>query len=160
MSPTKKDLNLREAEKYPKIYLYRRIVQSKLFIDENYAKRIELDDMSDEAYFSKFHFIRLFKKIYGMTPHQYLRVLRIQRAMQLLQAGTSVTDTCFSVGFESVTSFSGLFSSIVGQSPSTYLQQQLSIRLEILKTPLKFVPGCFASKSGWWKKSHFEDAQG
>jgi AraC-like DNA-binding protein len=144
-------------DQYPKVYLYRRIVQAKLFIDTNFATSIDLDSIADEAYFSKFHFIRLFKKIYGKTPHQYLIVLRIEKAMRLLQAKMPVTDACFSVGFESVSSFSGLFKRIVGLTPSAYLVQQQQIKRQILKNPLQFVPGCFAEKNGWTEKSNFEE---
>ena len=147
------------TEFYPKIYLYRRIVQAKLFIDDNYSENIDLDNIADEAYFSKFHFIRLFKKIYGKTPHKYLTVVRIERAMQLLRTDVPVTDVCFSVGFESLSSFSGLFKRIVGISPSAYLLQQQKIKVQILKTPLSFIPNCFAEKKGWMKKSNFEEAK-
>jgi AraC-like DNA-binding protein len=136
-------------EQYSKVYLYRRIVQAKLFIDSNYADNIDLDSISGEAYFSKFHFIRQFKKIYGKTPHQYLTVVRIERAIQLLRADNSVSEACFSVGFESLSSFSGLFKRIVGLTPSAYLAQQKQIKAQIFKTPLQFIPGCFAEKSGW-----------
>jgi AraC-like DNA-binding protein len=141
---------------YPKVYLYRRIVQAKLYIDENYAESIALVNISDEAYFSKFHFIRLFRKIYGKTPHQYVIKVRIESAMELLRANTGVTETCFSVGFESVSSFSALFKKLVGISPSVYLQQQQQIKAHIAKAPLDFIPGCFAEKKGW-KKSNFEE---
>jgi AraC-like DNA-binding protein len=144
-------------ESYPKVYLYRRIVQAKLFIDTNYGDNIELDNIADEAYFSKFHFIRQFKKIYGKTPHQYLTVVRIEKAMQLLRTDIPVSEVCYSVGFESLSSFSGLFKRIVGLTPSAYLTQQQQIKAQILKTPLKFVPGCFADKNGWTKKSNFEE---
>ena len=73
------------TEHYPKIYLYRRIVQAKLFIDKFYSEKIDLDNISDEAYFSKFHFIRLFKSIYGKTPHQYLTTVRIEKAQHFFQ---------------------------------------------------------------------------
>jgi AraC-like DNA-binding protein len=79
-------------ETYPKVYLYRRIVQAKLFIDTNNADTIDLDNIADEAYFSKFHFIRQFKKIYGKTPHQYLTVVRIEKAMELLRTNIPVTE--------------------------------------------------------------------
>ena len=139
-------------ENYPKIYLYRRIVQAKLFIDNNCSENIDLDNIADEAYFSKFHFIRQFKKIYGKTPHQYLTLVRIEKSMQLLRTETPVTEVCFSVGFESLSSFSGLFKRIVGLTPSAYQTQQLQIKAQILQTPLKFIPGCFAEKKGWTKK--------
>src|SRR5689334_15724931 len=97
------------TEQFPKIYLYRRIVQAKLFIDKNFAGDINLDAIADEAFFSKFHFIRLFKTTYGKTPHQYLTAVRIDHARLLLQNNNSVSETCFAVGFESLTSFTGLF---------------------------------------------------
>jgi AraC-like DNA-binding protein len=77
------------GESYPKVYLYRRIVNAKLFIEQNYASAIALNDISDEAYFSKYHFIRLFKKIYGKTPHQYLTAIRIDKAKSLLATNLS-----------------------------------------------------------------------
>ena len=140
------------ADQYPKIYLYRRIVQAKLFIDRNYPDNIDLNNISDEAYFSKFHFIRLFKKIYGKTPHQYLTFVRIEKAMQLLQADKPVSDVCFLVGFESLSSFSGLFKRLAGVTPSYYLAQQQQLKAQISKTPFKFIPGCYAYQNGWMEK--------
>ena len=57
---------------YPKLYLYRRIVQAKLFIDSHYAGDIDLEQIADEAYFSKFHFCRLFKT-YSRLSFYYSR---------------------------------------------------------------------------------------
>ena len=146
-------------EQYPKVYLYRRIVQAKLFIDNNFADKIDLDNISDEAYFSKYHFIRLFKTIYGKTPHKYLTSVRIEKALQLLRADKPVSEVCFLVGFDSLTSFSGLFRRIVGVSPSNYLIQQQQLRSQILKTPLAFVPGCYAHQNGWFENSNFEEVK-
>lgn len=140
------------AEQYPKVYLYQRIVQAKLFIDKNYAENIDLNNISDEAYFSKFHFIRIFKKIYGKTPHQYLTFVRIEKATLLLRTGKPVSEVCYAVGFESLSSFGSLFKRIVGSSPSAFLEEQQQIKIQILKTPLKFVPGCFISQNGWNEK--------
>lgn len=136
---------------YPKIYLYRRIVQAKLFIDKHYAEPIALHCIADEAYFSKFHFIRLFRKIYNKTPHQYLIYIRIKKAMQLLQDNRPVSEVCHAVGFDSLSSFSGLFKRIAGKTPSAYLLEQQKIKTRIKGSPLDFVPGCFAEKSGWLK---------
>jgi AraC-like DNA-binding protein len=144
---------------YPKVYLYKRIVQAKLFIDSNYAEKIDLDNISDEAYFSKFHFIRLFKKIYGKAPHQYLTFVRIEKAIQLLRIGKPVSEVCHCVGFESLSSFGSLFKRIVGLTPSAFLEGQRQIKMQIAKTPLKFVPGCYVYQHGWGdKNSNFEIA--
>ena len=150
-------------ENYPKIYLYKRIVQAKLFIDDHYSEDIDLDNISDEAYFSKFHFIRLFKNIYGKTPHQYLTRVRIDKAKELLQNETSVTDTCFAVGFGSITSFTGLFKKYTKLPPSEYLQQYKKRKEQIKEIPLQFIPNCFAEQKGWTKgsseNSNFQEAE-
>ena len=139
-------------EQYPKIYFYRRLVQAKLFIDTHYADNIVLDNIADEAYFSKFHFIREFKNIYRKTPHQYLIFVRIEKAMELLKTGLAVSDVCYTVGFESLSSFSRLFKRITGVTPSGYLAQHQEIKAQIRESPLDFIPGCFAEKNGWLKK--------
>jgi AraC-like DNA-binding protein len=148
-----------QASNYPKLYLYRRIVQAKLFIDEHYAENIDLDNISDEAYFSKFHFIRLFKKAYGKTPHQYLISVRIEQARLLLQLQKSVSEVCFEVGFSSISSFTGLFKKVVGKTPSGYSLEQKQRRENILQSPLIYIPGCFSEMKGWNKKSNFQEVE-
>jgi len=137
------------TESFPKVYLYRRIVYAKLFIDEHFAENIDLDNIAGEAFFSKYHFIRLFNDVYKKTPHQYLSQTRIDKAKQLLAEGMPATRACYAVGFESTSSFAGLFKRVTGQTPSAYgLQQQEKVKA-MNKTPLKFIPNCFAEKNGW-----------
>ena len=142
---------------YPKVYLYRRIVQAKLFIDTHYADKIDLDNISDEACFSKFHFIRLFKSIYGKTPHQYLTAVRIAKAQELLRAAHPVSEVCFLVGFDSLTSFSGLFKRITGELPSACLAREQQLASAIRKSPFAFIPGCYIHQNGWLENSNFEE---
>lgn len=138
-------------EAYPKIYLYRRLVQSKLFIDNHFADPIKLNDIADGANFSKFHFIRLFKKTYEKTPHQYLIYVRIEKAKDLLKTMALVSEVCSAVGFDSISSFTDLFKRLVGQTPSAYQIHQHIIKLDIIRAPLKYVPNCFAEQHGWTK---------
>jgi AraC-like DNA-binding protein len=105
---------------YSKDYLCSQIIQSKLFIDKNFAGNINLKDLSGKAFFSKFHFIRLFKKNYGRTPYQYLTEVRIVNAKKFLKSGMPVIDVCVSVGFDSVTSFTRLFKKITGSTPAAF----------------------------------------
>ncbi|MEP6674063.1 MAG: AraC family transcriptional regulator [Ferruginibacter sp.] len=144
-------------ENYPKIYLYKRIVQSKLFIDTHFSENIDLSNIADEAYFSKFHFIRLFKTIYGRTPHQYLTKVRIEKAELLLQKGISVTETCCSVGFESASSFTALFRQYKKISPFLYQQQFKERQKQIETVPLQFIPNCFAENKGWLQNSNSQE---
>ncbi|ASS49482.1 MAG: AraC family transcriptional regulator [Candidatus Fluviicola riflensis] len=147
------------TEQYPNIYLYRRIVQAKLYIDKYYSEKIDLDNISDEAHFSKFHFIRLFKSIYGKTPHQYLTKVRIEKAQQLLQQEKSVGEVCFLVGYDSLSTFSGLFSKEVGKSPTLYVAHYSQRKREIQTNPLSFVPKCYAYMHGWTENSNFEEVK-
>lgn len=138
-----------EDAPYPKMYLYRRLVLAKLFIDTHYAEAIDLDLIADEASFSKFHFLKLFKTTYQKTPHQYLMFVRVQKAMELLEQGRPVSEVCYAVGFESLGSFSLLFKRFSGLTPSAYLSQQQALRAEKAAAPLRFIPGCFAQSNGW-----------
>ena len=142
---------------YPKQYLYRQIVRAKLYIDENFASTIELDNIADEACFSKFHFCRLFRKIYGKTPHQYLTAVRIEAALRLLENGSSVKAACFAVGFDSISSFTGLFKRRVGMTPAEFQRNRHKVFDEISRMPLKHIPNCFAEKKGWTKNSNFRE---
>ena len=138
-------------EQYEKIYLYKRIVRAKLFIDDHYSDNIDLDNISDQAHFSKFHFIRLFKSIYGSTPNNYLIKIRMDNAKILLAKGHSVLETSIMVGFDSPTSFTGMFKKISGQTPSTFQREQDFKRTAMQSNPLLFVPNCFAETHGWAK---------
>ena len=145
------------SDQYPKVYLYQRIVQAKQFIDHRYAEKIDLNNISDEAHFSKFHFIRLFKSIYGKTPHQYLQFVRIEKARLLFTENDSVSDVCYQVGFESVSTFSGLFSKMIGKTPTNFILESKEKKSQIKENPLSFVPGCYAYMHGWSENSNFEE---
>lgn len=136
-------------EQYEKLYLYKRIVQAKLFIDSHYAESIDLSNIADEAYFSKFHFIRLFKTIYGKTPHNYLTSVRIENAKILLTRGLPVSTVSLMVGFDSSTSFTAVFKKMAGTPPSVF-QSELQIKQrEMAGNPLSAIPQCFAASHGW-----------
>jgi AraC-like DNA-binding protein len=139
------------GELYPKQYLYRRIVRAKLYIDEHFSTNIDLGRIADEACFSKFHFTRLFREIYGITPHQYLIFVRVERAREKLARGASVKAACYGVGFDSVQSFAGLFKRRVGFTPAEFRRRREELAEDRRSIPLKYVPNCFVEKKGWSK---------
>ena len=140
-------------EFYHKEYLYEQVIPAKQFIETHFSEAITLGDIAYEARFSKFHFMRLFKSIYGQTPHQYLTTVRIEKAKLLLQAGATITEACFSVGFDSVSSFKGLFKRCTNSTPGSYKLQRRKLNQEILGISFGFWP------ISHWEKSNFQDGQ-
>ena len=102
------------------------VISVRNYIDNNYEKNLNLDLLSRFRFVSKFHLLRLFKRYYGLTPRQYLIDKRIEKSKEKLKNGMSVTETCFAVGFESLGSFSTLFKTKTGKSPSKFQNKQLS----------------------------------
>ena len=114
-------------------------------IDAHYSQPLDLDELARAANFSRFHFLRAFRRVYQATPHEYLTRKRIERAKQLLaESDLTVTEICFDVGFESLGSFSTLFHKQVGWSPSIYRARAWEMR----RNPLKFIPHCYVIKHG------------
>lgn len=135
------------------LYLYMRLVRAKLFIDEHYASDLDLDNIADEAFFSKFHFIRLFRRVFGYTPHRYLTAVRLDRARALLREGLPVSSICYSVGFDSLSSFTGLFKRATGKTPSAFRLEALRLRADMARTPLAYIPHCFAQNRNFQEVS-------
>jgi AraC-like DNA-binding protein len=109
---------------YPKDHLTERVIRSKHFMDLHFPDNLNMDQIAREASLSKFHFMRLFKKYYGRTPYQYLTSVRITKAKELLKAGCSVSETCYALGFDSLSSFTGFFKKTGGTTPYTFRQKK------------------------------------
>ena len=125
------------------IDIYQRIATAKIFIDENYYESIGLEEISQQAFLSRFHFHRLFTKIYRSTPHRYLTQKRIEKAKQLLAENKAINDVCSEVGFESIGSFSTLFKKEIGFAPTLYRNMAWLKKKKKKKQPQKFIPHCF-----------------
>ena len=109
-------------------YNYIQVRQSRLFMEKYLSEKIELEAIAAAAFMSRFHYIRIFQKIYGITPRQYLRNLRLAKAKELLQSGISVSQVCFDVGYNSVPTFYTAFKIATGHSPLTYQKLNKSNR--------------------------------
>ena len=105
---------------YPHDDLTKQIKAAKLYIDTHFSDEISLDKIAGKALVSKFHFIRVFKKYYGRTPHQYLQEVRIEMAKKILLKGKSIDEVCNAIGFKSKTSFISLFRKMTGVTPLVY----------------------------------------
>jgi AraC-like DNA-binding protein len=114
-----------------------------LYIDENYHEPIDLEQVSKKAFISKFHFHRLFRRIYQKTPLEYITRKRIDKAKELLAENKPVTQVCNQVGFESISSFSILFKKEIGFAPQYYRNMAYKKKMEQLAQPKKAIPHCF-----------------
>ena len=123
---------------------YRRLLSARGFIDAHYMKPINLSEISKNAFFSTYHFIRLFKKAFHITPHQYLIRRRIEKAKHLLSGrDLTITEICNKIGFESLGSFSILFKKYTGYSPFEYRLKLIARQRAAEGAPEILIPGCF-----------------
>jgi AraC-like DNA-binding protein len=112
-------------------------------IDIRYADPLDLDAMAAEAGFSRYHFAREFRNVYGETPGGYLSRRRVERAKDLLaSANLTVTEICMLVGFSSLGSFSRRFTELVGCAPTEYRRRMVA------RGGPPPIPGCFAMAWG------------
>jgi AraC-like DNA-binding protein len=127
-----------------------RLHRARTFIERSYHLPLDLDQIAAQAYCSRFHVIRLFRRGLDQTPHQYLTRCRIERAKALLTDGDlGVTDICFAVGFRSVGSFSALFRRVVGTAPSTYRVETHQARARArIAAEAPAIPRCFLRRIG------------
>jgi AraC-like DNA-binding protein len=123
--------------------IYQRIVAAKVFIDDNFQEDLDLEQVSKQAFLSRFHFHRLFRQVYKKTPHQYITQKRLDKAKNLLSENKPVTEVCNEVGFESIGSFSVLFKKEIGFAPQYYRNMAYKKKMEQLAQPKKAIPHCF-----------------
>jgi AraC family transcriptional regulator len=98
-----------------------RAVEAALWIDANAHEPIDLESAASEFGLSSFHFLRLFAKVLGVTPHQYLIRSRLRRAARLLADDTrSITEIAFDVGFGDLSNFVRTFHRVATVSPRDF----------------------------------------
>ena len=105
----------------------RAIAHLKAHLEEPF----DLDQLAAVAAVSKFHLVRVFDEMTGISPRYFLACLRIQKAKELLlMPGASVSDVCAEVGYSSLGSFSNSFRDLVGLTPEAFraLPKRLTVR--------------------------------
>ncbi len=101
----------------------RRAVEAALWLDAHSHESVDLDSAAHSVGLSPFHFLRLFTKVLGVTPHQYLVRLRLRRAARLLaDDARSVTDIALDIGFADLSNFVRTFHRAAGVSPRGFRQ--------------------------------------
>jgi AraC-like DNA-binding protein len=95
----------------------RRAVEAALWLGEQSGTALSLEDVATQAGLSPFHFLRVFRSVLGVTPHQYLVRSRLRHAARLLATDLAITDIAYGVGFGDLSNFVRTFQRAAGVSP-------------------------------------------
>lgn len=111
-----KDIDISRNQEYSD-----RFINVCNYIRDHCTENLTIDHISAYAGFSKFHFLRLFKKFTGSTCHEYIISNRIRLAQSLLNdPKISITDVSSKSGFNSLATFNRTFKNQLGCTPSEY----------------------------------------
>ncbi len=102
--------------------LYRRILRGREYMDLSFAAQLSIELVARQAAMSEYHFFRLFKSVYGISPHQYILRKRLEAGMALLQKEYSVSSAAIECGFSDIYSFSKAFKKHFGVTPSSVIR--------------------------------------
>ena len=105
----------------------RRAVEAAMWMVAHAAEPVALQGAARAAGLSPFHFLRLFSRVLGVTPHQYLVRARLAKAALLLADDTrAITDVAFDSGFNDLSNFVRTFHRAAGASPRAFRRAALS----------------------------------
>ncbi|MBD5553952.1 MAG: AraC family transcriptional regulator [Roseburia sp.] len=90
------------------------------FMEQHFAERICLDQISRQAGLSKSTLLRAFTKSKGITPYRYLETIRVNEAKKLLSSGASPLDAAIKTGFSDQSHFTNYFTRFMGFAPGVY----------------------------------------
>jgi AraC family transcriptional regulator len=103
----------------------RRIVEVLRRIEVEADQALSLADLAREAAMSRYHFLRTFRQVVGLTPHQFILRTRLHRAaVALRRSGRPVLDIALDAGFGDLSTFNRRFHATMGVTPSAYRRRQ------------------------------------
>ncbi len=112
------------ADTDPSLGYFDTVIAVKEFLDSSYGDRITLEQLSERFFLSK-NFLRIkFKEYMGVSPHEYLRNVRLSYAKKLLRTtDKNISCIAFECGYESEAYFDYSFKEQTGLSPLKYRQK-------------------------------------
>lgn len=124
--------------------LLRRLCLARDWLRECDDRPPPVSTVAQRSGLSRFHFIRLFRAVFGETPLQYRSRAQIEQAKQLLiLSDQTVTEVCMTVGFSSLGSFSALFTRRTGLSPSAFQRRHRPAPGQPRLMLAELIPSCF-----------------
>lgn len=98
---------------------------TKIHLDNSYMKKVSIANLAEELHIDRRYLTTIFKKTYGVPPQEYLTNLRLERALEFLQAGYSVTNASAMSGFSDLCNFSRRFKDHYGYTPASVTKNRL-----------------------------------
>ena len=99
----------------------RRVVEAIRLVESNAGRPLELKEMAAVAGMSKYHFLRVFRRLTGVTPHQYLISARLRRAaLALTSSRRPIIALALDAGFGDLSTFNKTFRATFGLTPTHY----------------------------------------
>ncbi len=119
-------IKLNEKDTSIKLFLDDKIRMGSVYkyIHENYDNSPDVNRIAEQVHLSTAAFCRYFKKQTRMTFTEFVNQYRITQAKTLLIKGLSISETCYEVGFESLSHFNKLFNKVAGENPSAFRKRQ------------------------------------
>ncbi|MFD6156130.1 helix-turn-helix domain-containing protein [Nocardia sp. NPDC060256] len=96
------------------------VFRAVVYMRDQLARPVPLAELAGVARYSPYHFLRMFKRATGYTPHRYLTLLRIAEVERLLEHGVTVTQAAQRCGFSSTAHLSAVFLRETGVRPSRW----------------------------------------
>jgi len=90
------------------------------FLDNNYRRKIELEEVAALSNLTSPAFCRYFKRITKLTFTEFVNHYRVDKAKKLLRQDFNITETCFQCGFESISYFNKVFRKVTGENPLAF----------------------------------------
>ena len=100
------------------------VAEVKEYLDQHYAEKIVLDELSSRFFIDKYYMAKTFKSQFGLSISTYIQNIRITKAKQLLRfSEKTVEEIGYEVGMDNPAYFSRVFKNVEGVSPKTYREQ-------------------------------------
>ena len=119
------DLDVRPISSQTILKQQERMLRIHQFVEANFQKPIDTQQIANEVNLSLPAFCRYFKKTTKLTYTDFVNQYRVQYAKKLLIQDKNVTETCFETGFESLSYFNRIFKKWTGEAPSSFRKQRL-----------------------------------
>lgn len=112
--------NTINTKKYKEIFEDKKIIKDTFeLINDCIDTNFSLDILASNVSLSKYHFLRIFKQEFGLTPHAFIINERLNRANSLIQKGMSISQASLEVGFNDQSHFTRNFKKYFGYTPSS-----------------------------------------